>query len=255
MKPYISISTMGAIRVLGIPLGEKISMVKDILPECVLIDDNANCIRIRTNSFDNLPTLDITFRKDVEDRIDEIRIGNPRLNQKECDKVYDYFKSKLYELNIVSEKTDGKCTTLELSNLLHKVYMFKQAGLGDDENKFPFFLTINGRLLMRNSIHFKNNEQQQKTAIRELYYHTSNRKQITTTLQMNINAFYIIKIVIVIAAIIICYLFALNGRYSENYNGFCMDKWTKKGLFFSKKTGKYETIQKIKTLERDTIRY
>lgn len=65
----------------------------------------------------------------------------------------------------------------------------------------------------------------------------------------------LIKIIIAIAAIIICYLFALNGRYSEDDNGFCMDKWTKKGLYFYKETSKYETIQKIKALEGDTIRY
>lgn len=65
----------------------------------------------------------------------------------------------------------------------------------------------------------------------------------------------LIKIVIAIAAIIICYLFALNGRYSQDDDGFCMDKWTKKGLYFSEETGKYESIQKIKALEGDTIRY
>lgn len=69
------------------------------------------------------------------------------------------------------------------------------------------------------------------------------------------NLTLLIKIAIAIVAIIICYLFALNGRYSEDDNGFCMDKWTKKGLYFSEETGKYETIQKIKALEGDTIRY
>lgn len=50
----------------------------------------------------------------------------------------------------------------------------------------------------------------------------------------------IIKLFVVIIALIIAYLFALNGRYTKIYDDSAFfDKWTKKIIGFDEETGSY----------------
>lgn len=238
MKKFVSVSDWGAIRVLGVPLGTSANEVKSILKD-FCIHENDNCLYTDKISINNLPELGMIFSKDEEDCVNQIRIGNAYLSQKECDNVYSYFKRELSDLDVVSEKEEGDCFVLTLSNCLHKVVIVKQRGLSNDENKYPFSMSIIGRLIEGGFLlNLKIDRQERNKAIKELY---ASNKKIGTTPNTSKRFVYvdrIIKILLLVFALILTYLLALNGRYIYTGNNEFFDKWTKIMLFVDK----YEEI-------------
>lgn len=99
MKELISISDFGSIRILGIPLGYSIDGIKSVIKDFE-IKEYPKCLSVNNVAFGQLPRFNITFSKDIDGRVNEIRIQNTGFSQKECDVVYDYFKNNLNELNI-----------------------------------------------------------------------------------------------------------------------------------------------------------
>lgn len=228
MKPLVSISDFGSIRILDIPLDSDYEYAKSTLQVYGLQEVNNN-LCLENISIDNLPPLSIRFiRRSKESLINQIYIGNYRLNQKECDTVFNYFKERLGgRLNIVSEKEEGSCYTIVLSNLLHRVNMFKQKGLTNDENSFPFQIRIFGRLIETEFLSIKIDEQQKNDAIRKLYLSTERVMEKQNNRFTCTQIFLAIKVLILIFALIVAFLFALNGRYSHVGELLYFDKWTK----------------------------
>lgn len=213
MKELVSISEVGSIRILDVPLGVEVAYVKQVLRTFDLQENN-NCLYLKDISIDNLPNINIHFNKDNDGRIDRIYIGQSQLNQKECDRLFRYFENKLSALNLFSKKEDE----VVLSNTLHRVTIGKQRGIGDNENKYPFFLNIIGRLM-------GNNEPQLKYAMRQLYLERG-AKPINKT-KKHISMLQMIKVLFLILALIVAFLFALNGRYIKADEQIYFDKWKK----------------------------
>ena len=94
MKSILSISDIGTIRVCDIPLMAHISYAKQIFRGYDIQESN-NGIYVRDVSYENLPKLDIFYRKNSEDRITEIRLSHYPLGQKECNVAYAFFKNNM----------------------------------------------------------------------------------------------------------------------------------------------------------------
>lgn len=223
---FVSISNIGSIRILDVPLGVGCDYVKKVLRTFDLQENN-NCLYLENVSIDNLPPINIHFNIDKDGRIDRIYIGQSQLNQKECDLLFRYFENKLSTLNLFSKKEDE----VVMSNSLHRVTIGKQRGIGDNENKYPFFLNILGRLM-------GSNEPQLKYAMRELYLERGLKP--TNKSKKHISMLQVVKLLFLVLALIVAYLFALNGRYAPaGERGMFIDKWTKT-LITPNDDGKYE---------------
>lgn len=222
MINFVSVSDTGSIRILNIPLCADIEFVKRTLKPFE-IQENENCLYLENVSFDNLPKLNIHFSKDKESRINKIYIGQSNLNQKECDLVFDYFKGRFNGLNMFSEKKAEFTTEVVLSNELHKVDMGKQKGLSGDENKYPFYMHIIGRLVA------SENEKELKHSIRQLYFNKGHMNFKSNKLFSHIQIWQTIKVLLCAFALLIAYLFTLNGRYKQFDDGYLIiDNWTGK---------------------------
>lgn len=226
MIEFVSISNIGSIRILDVPLGVGCDYVRKVLKTFDLQENN-NCLYLENVIIDNLPPINIHFNKDNDGCIDRIYIGQSQLNQKECDALFKYFKTHLVEeLNVFSDKDEE----LELSNYLHRVCIGKQKGIGNDENKYPFFLHIAGRLMGKN-------EPELKYAMKQLYLERGIRP--TNKPHTRISVSRTIKVLFLILTLIVAFLFALNGRYTPaGEKGAFMDKWTK--TLIVPYDGKYE---------------
>lgn len=214
MKSFVSISDIGSIRILNIPLGVDRDYVRKTLRQFDLQENN-NCLYLDNVSIDNLPPLNIHFNVDKEGNINRIYIGQSQLNQKECDIVFNYFKKQLCDkFNVFSEKEEE----IVLSNSLHRVSIGKQKGLSENENKYPFFLHILGRLMGKN-------EPELKYAMKQLYLERGivHKNKPHRSIQIT----QTIKVLLFVFALIVAFLFALNGRYMSVKTGFYFDKWTK----------------------------
>lgn len=221
MNTLVSISNNGSIRILNIPLGVGSNYVMSVL-RSYDIQENNNVLCINDFSTDNLPPLDIRFTKDNQDCIKRIYIGKSQLNQKECDKTFVYFKEVISsKLNIFSEEKNE----VILSNTLHRVTIGKQQGLGDNEDKYPFFLYIDGKLLGKN-------EPELRYSMKQLYLEKPMQEKSKSSLLFSIAK--TVKILIVALVLIIAYLFALNGRYTKIDDDFYFDKWTQTLLIIEK---------------------
>ena len=106
MIEFVSISNIGSIRILDVPLGVGCDYVKKVLRTFDLQENN-NCLYLENVIIDNLPPINIHFNKDNDGCIDRIYIGQSQLNQKECDTLFKYFKTHLVEeLNVFSDKDE-----------------------------------------------------------------------------------------------------------------------------------------------------
>lgn len=234
MKKFVSISDLGAIRILGVPLETSANEAKSLLKD-FCIHENDNCLYTDEISINNLPKLRVIFSKDEENSVNQFRVGNAYLSQKECDNVYSYFKRELSDLNIVSEKEDGNCFVLTLSNYLHKVVIVRQIRLSNDENKYTFSMRIIGRLIEGGFLFdLKIDRQEQNKAIKELY--ASNKKKCIPQNRSNMSHIVdrIIKILFLIFVLIVAYLFVLNGRYSHVHGLLYFDKWANKTIILNR---------------------
>ena len=227
MINFISISNIGSIHILNIPLGVGVDYVKNVL-RTFDIQENDNCLYVKNASIDSLPPLNIHFNKDKDGCIDRRYIGQSNLNQKECEVLFKYFKKHLYgELNVFSEKEDE----IVLTNSLHRVNMGKQKGVGTDDNKYPFFLHISGKLMGKN-------EPELKYSMKQLYLERG--IQAINKPNRRVNISQAIKVLFLVLALIVAFLFALNGRYAPaGERGMFIDKWTKT-LITPNDDGKYE---------------
>lgn len=227
MIEFVSISNVGSIRILNVPLGVGCDYVKKVLRTFDLQENN-NCLYLENVIIDNLPPINIHFNKDNDNCINRIYIGQSKLNQKECDTLFKYFKMHLMEeLNVFSDKEEE----LILTNSLHRVNIGRQRGIGNNENKYPFFLHIQGRLMGKN-------EPELKYAMKQLYLERGIRP--TNKPHTRIQITQTIKVLFFVFALIVAFLFALNGRYMRvGERGFVMDKWTKT-LMAPNDNGKYE---------------
>lgn len=216
MKKLISISEFGSISVLGVPLGSTTSYIKEVFSKYE-INENNNCLYLNMPATGNTPMLSVVFGKKDTDIVDKISIRNTHLTQDECDRVYNFFKNEFSSLKLISEDKTDDTVTLVLSNTLHRVKLFKQKGLEDNENLCPFIMDIQGTL-------FNSNDSEREKAIREIYHiqEVSMRKNKQFS---NIQIDKTMKALFVVIALIIMYLFALNGRYSKIEYNVYFDKW------------------------------
>lgn len=224
MRQLISISQNGAIRILDIPLGASVIYTRNTLYRYGIRENN-NCISIDGVSFDGLPKLNIHFSTNEDNRIYKIYIGNSQLTKNECEKVYHYFYKHLKELAIVSKSQTEQVEDSVLTNSLHKVTIGVQHGLGNEKEKHPFFLHIEGLIGL--------NDAQLKNAVCKLY--TDEHFTIQKKHHTGRNIFSkTIKVLLCIFALIIAYLYALNGRYiGDTANTIIFDTWTQEWHTFT----------------------
>lgn len=238
MIEFVSISNIGSIRILDVPLGVRCDYVKKVLRTFDLQENN-NCLYLENVIIDNLPPINIRFDKDNDDCIDRIYISQSRLNQKERDALFKYFKTHLVgELNIFSDIDEE----LVLSNHLHRVIIGRPRGIGNDENRYPFFILIKGTLMGKN-------EPELKYAMKQLYLERGIRP--TNKPHARITISQVMKILFFILALIVAFLFALNGRYAPAGELWFMDKWTK--ILIVPNDGKYEKFEQ--KYPADTLLY
>ena len=222
MKKIISISEYGSIRVLGVPIGSTTKFVKESFSDYD-VKENNNCIYFDIPATEETPELSIVLSKRDDNWIDKISIRNTHLNQSDCNNTFNYFKKELNTLTVISKDENINCLTLVLSNILHKVSLLKQKGLGDNKNWCPFIMNIQGRM-------FNKDDAERDKAIRELYFSKEMK------LDKSISIFQIkfwIKAFLVAIVLIIAYLFALNGRYSHVRGVVFFDKWEQKCIRFN----------------------
>lgn len=227
MKAFVSISKVGSVRILDIPLCASVDYVKNAL-HAYNLQENDTCLYLKNFSIDDLPNLDIHFNKNRENTIDRIYIGNSQLTKGECLKVYTFFQKELAALNVFSKKEDE----IILLNALHRITIGKQVGLNSDANKFPFYMHIQGRLL-------GNNEEQLKYGMRQLYLDEERTEEVKCNMVSNVhsrknNIYNIMRLLLCIIALVIAYLFALNGRYIKDGDYCYFDKWTKTMLWIDR---------------------
>ena len=225
MKQLISISDIGAIRVYDIPLMADIGYAKHILRNYAQEETKAG-LYVKKIPSSNLPNMDLFFSINSENKINSIRITNCCLSQKECSIAYNFFRKEFSSFNVVSKNKSENTQSLLLSNLLHRVSLFKQNGLGNDKTKFPFVLDIDGKLIESNPIGKESIEKQKNESIKSLYFDESNynsRKNECT--RTKINPYKVIKIIIAILALALFFLYIQNGRYVVS-KLLVIDKWT-----------------------------
>lgn len=104
LKPLITISPLGSVYVLGIPLTCSVEFALKEL-SVLNVQENQNCVyvdKVSTNS--ELPKFNIIFSKSRESawqgRINRIAIHASDLNINECEKTWEYFKSLFKRMNL-----------------------------------------------------------------------------------------------------------------------------------------------------------
>ena len=214
MNQLVSISDIGSIRILNVPLGAKVEYARQAL-QVYNLQENDNCLYIEELSIGKLPKINIHLSKSKDNRIDRIYIGNSQLSQKESDLLYAFFKKTLSPLNIFSEKEDE----IILTNLLHRVTIGKQKGINNNENRYPFFLHIIGRLMVCD-------ERQLRDAMTQLYM---GKKEVKQQKEKSVRT---LRVLLIVIALAFAYLFALNGRYEPvgQHGTIIFDKWTQKAI-------------------------
>ena len=242
MNKVISISDIGSIYILDICLCSFIEGAKSKLSNYEL-EEHPGCLQASNVLLsENLPRLDIVVYKDSENLVNKIRIQSFKLNRKECDLTYKHFKKKFVQLNVVSRKKTEDTTTLELSNLLHNVRLFKQYGLGEDHKEIcPFIMELSGKLISKkHALDNTEDNKQVKNAIKDLYFSCQNRIAFNNR---KTGMLSFVKFPILIILLLLAYLFALNGRYSHAEQDLYLDKWTKQALIFNPDTGSFEEMK------------
>ncbi len=229
MKNLISISTIGNIKVLDIPFLCSMDYIKDKFKGYNL-EEHPKTIVVKDFRFENLPMFDISFHFNKENKVKSFCISNYHFSRKNCDCLYDFFKSILNNLNVVSEKKGESYTELVLSNHLHKVLLLKQIGLGDNCNEFPLVMTIYARLVDAESTLFSYSEESRDEAIKDLYFYKDYDVKPIINNDKSYKLILGIKIVFILLLLYIAYLFVLNGRYAKIDDNYFFDKWDKKGF-------------------------
>lgn len=240
-KQFISISNYGSISVLGIPLGTPFEETKLSFKD-YKTEDIVSGIVIKGIKHKDLPELDIIFVKDNKGLINEIRISNYHINKKELEIVFNHFKGEFYNLDYAENKDyedeNYLYKQIELSNSLHKILLRKCNSKNSNENNI-FMICIIGKLLDCHSFYLKNDELSRYNSIVDIYLNNDKiKKQRIMDKDSKVFRadviFKSIKLLILLFALFIAFLFALNGRYKSYDYDVHFDKWTKTILYIER---------------------
>lgn len=223
MKQFISISEIGSISVLGVHLGSTADEVKEKLSN-LNVHENKNCWDINTFCYDHLPKMSITFRKGDDECICDIKIRSFTLTKEECNILYEYFRQifhKRQEFYESPKKKGEYIISKNFSNLLHRVIICWQEGIGDDKEMFAFAVYIEGKFIFN-----KKNIEENASIAKEIYnYELPQRVFFKDKSKMD--KYKILKILFALCVLIISYLFVLSYRYKNLGNEIILDSWTK----------------------------
>ena len=226
-KPLITISPLGSVYILGIPLTGGVKFALNEL-SVYNVQENENCIYLANASVNPLlPKFNIIFSKSKEPalqgRIDRIYIHAHNLNINECNRCWEYFKLLFRKMNLVYSQKNAECVCdLYYETRLCQIKVFKQFGLGDNPNICPFGISINSKYL--------HNEESNADLITALFHDKieytpmDDKPKKTTPNKLKYLFVFLFSTIICI----LLYLTALNGRYTKVENYYVFDKWTSK---------------------------
>lgn len=227
-KPLINISPLGSIYVLGIPLTGSVEYARKELAE-LNVQENQNCIYIENiNISSDLPNFNtIIFSKSKEPvwqgRIDRIALHAFNLSRNECERVWDYFKSKYREMNLTYSQVDnGNTCSLKYETFLCQIELLKQFGVNTNPNICPVVISISSKYLHK--------DEYNGDLINSLFHNKIEYKSVSK-MPNKIKSNKLAYLIVFIFSIITCfflYLTALNGRYMKIDDYYLFDKWASK---------------------------
>lgn len=243
MSEFISISSLGIIRILGVPFGVSMAEVKEIL-EAQKIDyketDHSLSFIYKT---EKLPPLNVIFyscylrlSKEQEGTwlFDQVHIWVRGLSKKECNKCFKHFKAKFNKLFIRKLTEDD----IVLFNTLYDIFIDKR--LRDTSNiedaGYVCRLLINQKY---NGIHFEKINKEYSRFEDFKMLQLKENKFIAVIRNRTIQT-YFLKATLLSIILMLVYLFVLNDRYYIIDKGArYFDKWTKQIYIIGSKGNYY----------------
>ena len=214
----IEVSENGIVYVLGISLGTCIEDAKKMLLKYNGVEENNNSLYLSCSML-GFKNIRISYIKDENDHIVSIKIN---YSQDSFDRIESLF-DKIDDCFKLFDKSDekklsntGNVVTYKRTNRLQCISFLKQ--------KDPSINALS--ILIRSDLFNLSNLNLLQQSVYGVF--TSKEKNMTDNINKmkSNNIWGIIKVILICFALLIAYLFALNGRYHFN-DEVVFDKWNK----------------------------